>query len=148
METLSRAGYRQYEISNFAKPGRACVHNLKYWRCMEYLGFGPAAHSFFEGERFYHPRGLSAYLESRGANRVPDGPGGGGEEQILLGLRLAEGMELSALPLPEAERAQFLKKARVFEKAGLAEEINGRFRLTPEGFLVSNSVLAELLSFE
>lgn len=148
VETLSRAGYRQYEISNFAKPGRACVHNLKYWRCMEYLGFGPAAHSFFEGERFYHPRGLSAYLESRGANRVPDGPGGGGEEQILLGLRLAEGMELSALPLPEAERAQFLKKARVFEKAGLAEEINGRFRLTPEGFLVSNSVLAELLSFE
>ena len=57
-------------------------------------------------------------------------------------------MELSALPLPEEERAQFLKKARVFEKAGLAEEVNGRFRLTPEGFLVSNSVLAELLSFE
>ena len=148
VDFLAQHGYEQYEISNFAKPGRACVHNLKYWRCMEYLGFGPAAHSFFEGERIYHPRGVSAYLESRGTNRVPDGPGGGGEERILLGLRLAEGMELSALPLPEEERAQFLKKARVFEKAGLAEEVNGRFRLTPEGFLVSNSVLAELLSFE
>ncbi len=145
VEQLSKAGYEQYEISNFAKPGRTCAHNLKYWRCQEYLGFGPAAHSFLGGRRFYHPRGLEAYLQSHGKNQVPDGEGGGAEERIFLGLRLAEGLVCEDLPLPTEQKRRFLQKAEMFQKAGLVQMEAGRIRLTPKGFLVSNSVLSDLL---
>lgn len=147
VETLEKMGYGQYEISNFAKPGRACQHNLKYWRCQEYLGFGPAAHSFYKGKRFFHPRGMAEYLKSGGRNRIPDGDGGSGEERILLGLRLTEGIRLRELPLPEAEAESFRKKCGVYEKAGLLRIADGRMRMTPKGFLVSNQLLAELLDF-
>ena len=146
-ETLEQAGYHQYEISNFARPGRECAHNLKYWRCEEYLGFGPAAHSFFKGERFYHPRGLQAYLDSNGENRVPDGPGGGIEEQVMLRLRLAEGISLEALPLADRDRQNFLQKVKKFTKSGFMEQENNQIRLTKQGFLVSNFVISELLNF-
>ena len=147
VETLQKMGYGQYEISNFAKPGRACQHNLKYWRCQEYLGFGPAAHSFYKGKRFFHPRGTAEYLKSGGRNRIPDGDGGSGEERILLGLRLTEGIRLRKLPLPEAEAESFREKCGVYEKAGLLRIADGRMRMTPKGFLVSNQLLAELLDF-
>lgn len=60
IEYLRQAGFMQYEISNFAKPGMECRHNLKYWRCEEYLGFGPAAHGYFGGARYGHSRDLKA----------------------------------------------------------------------------------------
>ncbi len=146
-DTLEQAGYHQYEISNFARPGKECTHNLKYWRCEEYLGFGPAAHSFFRGERFYHPRGLDAYLESNGENRISDGPGGDTEERVMLGLRLTEGISYDTLPLTEFERQNFLRKVKKFTKAGLLEQKNNRIRLTKQGFLVSNFVISDLLFF-
>ena len=58
VELLQQGGYRQYEISNFAKPGRESRHNLKYWTGREYLGFGPGAHSYFGGQRYASPRDL------------------------------------------------------------------------------------------
>src|SRR5699024_8679404 len=66
---LEQAGFPQYEISNFARPGLESKHNLLYWQGKEYLGFGPAAHSFFDGTRFCYPDDLSAFLDSRGTNR-------------------------------------------------------------------------------
>ena len=143
---LRQAGFLQYEISNFAKEGFAGQHNLKYWRCDPYLGFGPAAHSFFEGKRFYNTPSLTDFLE--GKPPVPDGDGGDREEFALLRLRLTEGLsdqiwqERFHEPLPD----DLLKRARRFESPGLIRFFDERsFALTPEGFLVSNPLLAELL---
>ena len=144
-ERLEKLGYRQYEISNFAKPGGESRHNLKYWRCREYLGFGPAAHSYWNGRRFYHPRGLAEYLSSGGKNWQDDGPGGSPEERLMLGLRLAEGVALSRLGFPEGEEKRILRKAAPLRDAGLLEMEGDTLRLTPRGFLVSNGILAELL---
>lgn len=148
-DALEAAGFRQYEISNFARPGFESAHNLKYWRCEDYLGFGPAAHSCFRGARFCHPADLAAYC--RGGWKTPqvtDDAAGGLDERVMLGLRLVEGIPLGWLEeLPERERAGFLRYARQLTAAGLAREEEGRLALTREGFLVSNSILADLLQF-
>lgn len=146
VEQLAALGYAQYEISNFAKPGGQSRHNLKYWHCQEYLGFGPSAHSYLNGERFYHPRGLSEYMGSAGANTCSDGPGGSPAEKLMLGLRLTEGIELCELGFSPEEQMQIQKAAVPFEKSGLMERKGSRLCLTPAGFLVSNSILTELLS--
>ena len=62
VEKLENAGFLQYEISNFSKPGFECIHNLKNWKCRDYLGFGPAAHSFFDGKRFSYKKDIDAFL--------------------------------------------------------------------------------------
>ena len=144
-EELEKRGFHQYEISNFAKPGFESRHNLKYWRCEEYLGIGPAAHSFMQGKRFYYPRNLSGFLE--GGEPVPDGAGGGFEEYAMLALRLTEGLT------DEGCRARFgtglpprmLKAAKLYEKGGLTVCTDSGFRFTPRGFLVSNMLTAEIL---
>lgn len=141
---LAGLGFAQYEISNFARPDGACRHNLKYWRAEEYIGFGPAAHSLLGGRRFYHPRGLAEYLASDGRNLVPDGPGGGPEERLMLGLRLTAGVDPAALNLSERGRARLARQAEIFRKAGLMAE-GPQLRLTPRGFLVSNAVIGALM---
>lgn len=144
-EELEKRGFLQYEISNFAKPGFESRHNLKYWRCEEYLGLGPAAHSFLGGKRFYYERNLRQFLA--GCDPVQDGEGGGFEEYAMLALRLAEGLtEAGCLArfgrgVPEKLRAA----ARRYEAAGLVKTGGGAVRLTPKGFLVSNTLIAELL---
>lgn len=92
-DSLEALGYRQYEISNFSKPGKESRHNLKYWRCEEYLGIGPAAHSFLNGKRFYTPRSFSDFYEGK---TKEDGSGGTPEEYIMLALRLCEGIQFRA----------------------------------------------------
>jgi len=131
---LSSHGYAQYEISNFAKKGFEGRHNLTYWRCGEYLGVGASAHSFLNGKRFFYPRDIAAFL--RGEEPTPDGVGGTEEEKLMLGLRLTEG-----IPFTETLR----RRAAPYVKANLMREENGRLCFTPEGFLVSNAILAELL---
>lgn len=148
VETLGRKGFGQYEISNFARPGEKSRHNLKYWRCQEYLGFGPAAHSFFQGHRFYHPRGLGAYLAARGKNWIGDGSGGSLEERLMLGLRLTEGVDPIQAGMGPKEARTFLEKVRRYQQRGLMELADGRPRFTPKGFLVSNAILADLLAEE
>ncbi|MFR1475084.1 MAG: hypothetical protein ACLSB9_04735 [Hydrogeniiclostridium mannosilyticum] len=144
-EELERRGYRQYEISNFAHPGFESRHNLKYWRCEEYLGLGPSAHSFLNGRRFYFPRSLKGFLS--GGMPVDDGPGGDAEEYVLLALRLAEGLQAAAFraryggPLP----AGLVRKAAVLARAGFCTVDETGVRLTRKGFLLSNEVIAGLL---
>ncbi|MBQ4051077.1 MAG: radical SAM family heme chaperone HemW [Oscillospiraceae bacterium] len=136
---LKKLGYRHYEISNFALPGYESRHNLKYWRCEDYLGFGPAAHSCFGGRRFYHPADLAAYIS--GSAPVDDGPSGSAEEKLMLALRLEEG----AGPLPGYDWEALRKRCAPYLKAGLMTEKDDRLSFTEEGFLLSNSLLAEIL---
>lgn len=141
---LAARGYAQYEISNFARDGKISRHNTKYWTGAPYLGLGPAAHSMLNGQRFYFPADLQRYL--RGEAPIADGAGGGQEEYILLRLRLRAGIDLAeyerlygALP----ERA--IERMRLYVRAGYAELDDTRFALTPQGFLLSNTLIVDLL---
>lgn len=144
-EELEKHGFHQYEISNFAKPGFEGRHNLKYWHCREYLGIGPAAHSFLNGKRFYYNRSLKGFLA--GDAPVQDGEGGGFEEYAMLALRLTEGLT------DESCRARFgfgiperiLRAAKLYEKGGLTVCGEKGFHFTPKGFLVSNLLTSEIL---
>lgn len=142
---LEKRGFMQYEISNFAKPGFESRHNLKYWHCEEYLGIGPAAHSFINGKRFYYNRSIGEFIG--GGLPVQDGTGGDFEEYAMLALRLAEGIT------DENCRARFgsgipekvLQAAKRYEKAGLTVCRNNGFFFTKKGFLVSNTLIGEIL---
>ena len=148
VEQMQQYGYLQYEVSNFAKPGFESRHNLKYWCCQEYLGIGPAAHSFVEGKRFFFPRDLNAFLSSQNVWElcVPDGNGGDLEEVLMLRLRLCEGISLPALRQQfSLDTASLAKRARFLQKQGLVHFDGEQLRLTPRGFLISNSLIVDLL---
>ena len=136
-EYLESKGFCHYEISNFCKNGMMSRHNLKYWKCEEYLGLGPSAHSFLKGKRFFYPRDLKSFIKSN--SPIPDGDGGDLEEQIMLALRLKEGIKTELLN----DRA--LKKCELFSKNGLATIENGNFSLTNNGMLLSNTIISEIL---
>ncbi|MEG2596914.1 MAG: coproporphyrinogen-III oxidase family protein, partial [Oscillospiraceae bacterium] len=145
IDFLAAHGYEQYEISNFCRQGMESRHNLKYWRCMEYLGFGVAAHSFYRGKRFFHTNSLSDYLDSPKIEQVADGSGGGIAEEILLRLRLTEGFDLWRLK-NENQRENMVQKSRRYCENGLMRLKNDNLSFTPQGFLLSNPILSELLA--
>ncbi|MGN0520465.1 MAG: radical SAM family heme chaperone HemW [Candidatus Fimenecus sp.] len=144
-ETLENGGIMQYEISNFAKSGYESRHNLKYWHCEEYLGLGPAAHSFLNGKRFYFPRDFKSFLKSNAP--TPDGDGGDFTEYAMLALRLTEGLRESrvqarfAYKIPDEMR----EKAQIFVRNGYMIADKDHIALTRKGFLLSNAILAEIL---
>ncbi|MCM1381582.1 MAG: radical SAM family heme chaperone HemW, partial [Muribaculaceae bacterium] len=88
VQTLGKFGFKQYEISNFAKRGFECRHNLKYWLCGEYYGIGPAAHSFVDGERYCCPKDVVEFISSEEQGRVFLEKGGTESERAMLSLRL------------------------------------------------------------
>ena len=136
---LNEKGFLQYEISNFAKKGYESRHNCRYWKCQPYLGIGPAAHSCRE-TRFFVPSDLDTFIKEAHQPTCPeDDTPCTMEERIMLGLRLTEGIPYDWLD----ERQRRLTER--FCKGGLMETDGTRIRFTPEGFLVSNAVLAQLL---
>ncbi len=145
VDELKKAGYNQYEISNFSHEGYESRHNLKYWRCEEYLGLGASAHSFVNGKRFYYERNIDGFIS--GQPPVDDGEGGNEEEYIMLALRLEEGLIFEnyekkfASPVPDST----IKKAKQLEKHGLVKVTENKISLTVNGFLVSNSVISNLI---
>ena len=141
VEQLEHHGYRQYEISNFCRPGRASRHNSRYWTLAEYLGFGPGAHSDFGGERFALARDLDAYLAGHTVYSECSAPSAREREteRVMLALRTTRGV--AADTLPEAAR----RILRNCEAHGLAHLSGGFYALTPRGFLVSNAILVDLL---
>ena len=151
IDLLFRHGYAQYEISNFAKLGYESRHNLKYWSCEEYLGFGVAAHSDFLGERFGNSRDLLAYskgediTEDRQTISVMERK----NEYVMLRMRLAEGVIAS-----EFERRfgssfweDFGKALKKYEKDGFVRITDQGASFTQKGLYVSNSILADVLEF-
>jgi len=147
---LASAGFEQYEISNFARPGHRSRHNLKYWTDAPYLGFGPAAHSYLAGERWSNPPDLAGYLAAGGRplpRREPASPADRAREALYAGLRLTEGIDLdrlrrrygAAAPEPDAVRLAELAGA------GLVTQAGSRLALTRRGRMVSNEVLERLV---
>lgn len=122
VDTLASFGIKQYEISNFAVQGFESRHNTKYWTLTPYLGIGKSAHSFWGGKRFFYD------IEW---NKIDDGTGGDKEEQIMLGLRLAKGIDKSLVDRDFAE----------FVKMGYVADLGERIALTPKGMLVSNTII-------
>lgn len=153
VEILRKHGYRQYEISNFCKKGQVSRHNLKYWNGGEYLGFGPDASSDFGGRRFAIVRDLPAYIEGiktggQVLREVQDvAPRERAGEYLMMRLRTVSGLNPQEYEkqylLPFAPLREYLL---VYKDQGLAEETyDGRWHLTPQGFLVSNSIISDLL---
>ncbi len=147
VEILKEHGYSQYEISNFAKSEKyRAKHNVKYWNCDEYIGIGPSAHSFFGGRRMYYPRDLRGFID--GVVPIDDGSGGGWEEYFMLRLRLSDGVNLNSLKLRgalDSDIESITKKAAPMQRAGFLSINNGVISLTPQGFLISNSIISGLL---
>ncbi len=145
VDELRKHGYIQYEISNFSKPNFEARHNTRYWRDEEYLGIGPAAHSYMDGKRFYFERSLDGFLS--GNEPVADGTGGDAEEKIMLKLRLCEGLkreDLISFENGDEIYSAALKAAKNLPK-NLINVQDNVISLTAEGFLVSNSIIEFIL---
>ena len=142
---LEKAGFHQYEISNFSQPGYESHHNLKYWRCEEYLGIGASAHSFVGGKRFYYERSIDGFISENPP--VDDGFGGDEEEYIMLALRLSEGLIFENFEKRFGKQIdnKIIDKAISLKKHGLVEVTDKNISLTVDGFLVSNSIITSLL---
>ena len=149
-ETLAGAGYEHYEISNWAKPGFASRHNLKYWRRDPYLGFGAGAHSFSGSERWANAHDSTRYVQAIQSDHLPVeqlenvSRKQALDEELFLGLR-----QLSGIDLPRIESAYGVSLAPQIEKlaaAGLVEQSGAIVRLAPARLSISNEVFVELLS--
>lgn len=151
VDRLAQAGYERYEISNYARNGRVCRHNVVYWERGEYLGIGCAAHSLVQGERFENPRELEEYLAGmRRIDPVRLSREDEMEETLMLSTRMVRGMDLAAYRREfgvDFEKSR--EKAMIrMEKLGLAERRDGFLRLTRKGLEVQNAVVVELLDGE
>lgn len=140
-DILEDAGFERYEISNFAKRGSECRHNLKYWKCEDYIGIGPAAHSCYKGKRFAVPRDIGAFIENDIQQEIiTDDEPLTEEERIMLALRLSEGI----CPDDYSCGEQLIKRAEPLIKAEFLENTSGRIALTNKGALVSNDIIVRL----
>ena len=151
IETLESHGVFQYEISNFARKGYESRHNLKYWSCEEYLGFGPSAYSDFAGERFGNSRDVMAYIAGKEITAERECPDLGEriKEYLMLRLRLCEGLESVAMRerfgvTPEALCGKTIERQL---RLGFLQKTDRGYAFTREGFYVSNTLLSELLDF-
>ena len=150
---LQEAGFVQYEISNFARPGFESRHNLKYWTLSEYAGFGPGAHSDFGGVRYSFDRDLDAYINGalRGGQmpiECEDLPAWTRDtEYLMLTLRTVRGLDPRTFENTFRQRfAPFLPLLERYEALGLAVRgTDSTWHFTPRGFLVSNTLIGELL---
>ena len=156
VDIITSKGFRQYEISNFARKGLYSRHNMKYWMGNEYLGFGPSASSDFAGKRFTTVRNLEEYIAgiTTGGEVIED------QEEIPLRERAGEYIMLRLRTLNGISGEDYERRFRLpfapLEKAlekqqeyGYATKFDdGRWRLTPKGYLVSNTIISDLLAIQ
>jgi oxygen-independent coproporphyrinogen-3 oxidase len=152
-ERIERAGLEGYEISNFAAAGSRSRHNRIYWRRGEYLGLGPAAHSFLDGERRCNLRDVERYCravaegedpaEWREMITVEEAL----EETVMLALRMSEGLDLEELDrvCGPGRRRDIVLRAERLEREGLMLRVGNRLTIAPKGYFVSDAIIASLL---
>ncbi len=152
VDMLSRYGYKQYEVSNFARRGFASKHNLKYWQMGEYMGFGAAAHSCVSGQRYSCAADMELYADNILAGRsvvdhaesVTDFERAG--EYLMLGLRTTWG--ISEKEYYDIFPCKFDMARKILDdyvKRGWMVKNDDRWAFTPEGFLLSNVLIGEIL---
>ena len=140
-ELLADAGYRHYEVSNWAKPGFECVHNLGYWERRPYLGLGAGAHSFRDDRRWWNVRPPEEYLSTVESERLPVGgeerlePSDAYLEEVFLRLRILEGVPSSWVEPGRSEP---------FLESGLLRDEDGALVPTERGMLVLNELVLAL----
>lgn len=153
---LEAAGYMQYEISNFAKLGMECRHNLKYWTCEEYIGFGPAAYSFFGGRIFSYVKDIDRFIampEDSVAlfdeNYIPT------EKElaaqyVMLGFRLKRGIDVAEYEerFDDDFEERYKEKMKPFLLKQYILKTKSGYRLSKRGMLISNYILSEILEFK
>ncbi len=143
---LVAAGYRHYEVSNFARDGHVARHNLLTWRGGTVFGVGPAAAGHAGRRRFANVADITAYLARVESGRRAQGfrcalsSDAWVRERVMLGLRLASGVPERMLERLDSE--SFHQRLSDFLALGLARRVGGRVRLAPRGWLVSNELLA------
>lgn len=153
-KTLTKAGYCRYEVSNYAKPGFECKHNLKYWDDeSSYLGLGVAAHSYIDGYRYYNTKRLDTYIDvmNEGKSAVYSKEYVSNEEhrieRIMLSLRTQKGLDLDKFKKDFNEdilrtRAEAIKK---MTELGMIEIKDNYLKIKDDYFAVSNSIIVELI---
>ena len=152
-DRLAASGYRQYELSNWARPGHESRHNLVYWTWGDYLGIGAGAHGFLDGERFEnvaHPRAYLDAVRREGraiAGAVRPDPATSMSDWLALRLRLVEGFHPAefATTFGEPLEAAAGPPLAACRAAGLLEGSGGRLRLTPRGRLLHNEVAVQVM---
>lgn len=152
LDTLGRAGFEQYEISNFAKPGRRCAHNLIYWRNEPYIGAGPSASGCDGRQRYKNVADVGRYVRMIEANddAVTERETIDREtlmlEMVLMQLRMVEGLSIERFRARTGEDpiALFRPKLNRLVEAGLITVSDSAIALTREGFLVADSIIADL----
>lgn len=158
VDYLGSRGYNQYEISNFCRPGYRSRHNMKYWNCEEYLGFGASAHSFFNGYRFAFIRHAGKYMqaiEDPSADIcIAEQNEAVGEkermgEYIMLRLRLTDGISDREFMyrFGKSFEAMYGRKLQRYVKGGFVNHVGDTYSLSPQGMFVSNYILTDILDF-
>jgi oxygen-independent coproporphyrinogen-3 oxidase len=153
IEFLASCGYQQYEISNFARPGYACHHNLKYWKREPVYGFGLGSHSFDGNTRWANASKMDDYLAAVETGKNPRAwqesmnAENALQETLFLGLRLAEGIDWKGL-----QNSYGTERLSLYEGAlqdwlqqGLAQKIGDMVHLTASGMLLSNEVFQQFV---
>ena len=169
-ELLERNGYNQYEISNFCRKGYECKHNLKYWNCMEYIGLGVSAHSYFNNYRFSFKKNIKDYIKSFSYNQnnmenigvfdlerynlfdeyTEIKPNERIGEFIMLSFRLKSGIDKNkfARLFHKDFDYQYYNRIQPFIDSGHIIQTTSGYALSREGMFVSNYILSRILDFE
>ncbi|GER94772.1 coproporphyrinogen III oxidase [hot springs metagenome] len=153
IDMLKAHGYNHYEISNFARPGYECRHNLNYWNRGynkgEYLGIGVGAHSFIAGKRISNTRDINYYIESINNNKIPIAEehyitnDEALKEFIFLGMRKIDGIDIEFLP--DKKRVLIKKAVEDLAPYGLVEIKDNHLRLTRKGLILMSEVIVQVL---
>jgi len=150
-EKLEQAGYFHYEISNYAKAGRECRHNLRYWQEREYIGAGASAYSYFKNKRYGNTRNIADYISNSGicekVNVETIGEREREYEYIMLALRLGRGIDDNEFKklFGSSFFDKYEDKVNLFANSEYAERSGTSFHLTDKGMYVSNSIIYEFL---
>lgn len=148
-ENLKNIGYNHYEISNFALENKQSKHNLKYWNLDEYLGVGPSAHSFLDKKRFYYENNLYNFISNpkivyeNNKNIMCDTP----EEYIMLKLRLSDGINIQDFENKFGKNIlnKYINKFKKYQNFGLINFDENKISLNTNGFLLSNTIISDVI---
>lgn len=150
INVLEDHGYHHYEVSNYCQPGYECRHNLKYWRGMEYIGFGASAHSYFNKTRSWNVSSVSSYVSALKKSELPTSA-----SEVLSEEELIEEFIMLSLRCGQLDLEKLATKFNTFidpefigelVNSGYAKNSNGTLRLTGKGFTVCDEIIEDVIS--